>query len=299
MYIFNEVVGPVFVVIGLGYLFNHFSPVKVRQLSHLFLYVLSPSLIFTSLIDADITAGEFFYIALFAVILASFFFVLSRITGFFLRWGEDKTLPLELGSIFINAGTIGLPILFFAYGPAGVHIGAIFLLIHSLLHYTFGVFLCARQISTREALKSIFRLPMPYAALAGLLIKITGMPLPTFLWEGVSFLGDSALALGALILGMQLTRVKFNFSFWPEVSINSLYRLILSPLVAVLVLNFLPLDPTSRGALILQAATPTSITVVIIATEFNARPELVASMNLVTTFLSMFTLPLVLGLLGG
>ncbi len=296
MYIANEVVGPVFLIIALGYLFNRLSPIDVRSLTRLFLYLLSPALIFTSLLQADIGGRDYIFIVLFALAMAAGLLAISWLVGRSLGWKSSDILSVQLGTTFINAGNIGLPLLYFALGPEGVHIGAVFLLIHSLLHYSLGIFLCARNNAHRGALQSIFRLPMPYAALAAIIIKATSLPLPAFIWEGTNFIGESAVALGALILGIQLSKTRL-IRQWPQIGVNAILRLLVGPLMAFLLVGLLPLDPLSSNALVLQAATPSSITIVIIATEFDSQPALVSSLNLSTTALSLFTLPLILHLL--
>ncbi len=298
MHLANEVVGPVFLIIGVGYLFNRVSPIDVRSLTRLFLYVLSPALIFTSLLQAEIGGRDFFSIALFALAMATALLIISWTVGKSLGWSNSNILSVQLGSTFINAGNIGLPLLYFAFGPEGVHIGAVFLLIHSLLHYSLGIFLCARNKVNYGALQSIFRMPMPYAAFAAIIIKVTGLPLPTFLWEGTSFLGESAVALGALILGIQLSKTRLTRQ-WPQIGVTAVLRLFIGPLIAFFLVGLFPLDSLSSSALVLQASTPSSITIVIIASEFDAQPGLVSSLNLSTTALSFFTIPLILSILLG
>ena len=289
----TEVVGPVFLIIGLGYLFNRITAVDVHSLTRLFLYLLSPALIFKSVLEAEIGGRDFFFITIFTLALALSLLVISWLTGKALGWSSRDILAVQLGSTFINAGNIGLPLLYFAFGPEGVHIGAIFILIHSLLHFSLGIFLCARDQVPQKALQSIFRMPMPYAALAAILLKLTGLSLPVFLEEGISFIGESALPLGALILGMQLSQTRL-IPRWPQIGVTALLRLLVGPVLALLILILLPLDQLTRNSLLLQTATPSSITIVIIAAEFNTSPGLIASLNLSTTILSLFSLSLIL-----
>ncbi len=289
----TEVVGPVFLIIGIGYLFNRIIAVDVPSLTRLFLYLLSPALIFKSVLEAEIGGRDSFFITIFTLALALGLLVISWLTGKALGWSSRDILAVQLGSTFINAGNIGLPLLYFAFGPEGVHIGAIFILIHSLLHYSLGIFLCARDQVPQKALQSIFRMPMPYAALAAILLKLTGLALPVFLEEGLSFIGESALPLGALILGMQLSQTRL-IPQWPQIGVTALLRLLVGPVLVLLLLTLLPLDQLTRNSLILQAATPSSITIVIIAAEFNTSPGLIASLNLSTTILSLFSLSLIL-----
>jgi len=53
----NDIV-PIFVVIGLGYAFARRTHADIRTVSRLTFYVLSPSLVFASLVESNVEGGE-------------------------------------------------------------------------------------------------------------------------------------------------------------------------------------------------------------------------------------------------
>lgn len=60
-------------------------------------------------------------------------------------------------------------------------------------------------------------------------------------------------------------------------------RLAVSPLLAVGLVALLPLDSLTAKVLITEAAMPAAVNTMLLAIEFNADPDVVASTTLVTT----------------
>ena len=58
LYAFSEVLLPVAVIVTLGYLLRRTFPLDVRTLNRVSLYVLTPSLVFVTLLRTDIAAAE-------------------------------------------------------------------------------------------------------------------------------------------------------------------------------------------------------------------------------------------------
>jgi predicted permease len=66
-------------------------------------------------------------------------------------------------------------------------------------------------------------------------------------------------------------------------------RLLVSPLIGGLLVLLLQPAPLTGKVLVLQSAMPTAVNVAVIATEFDAEPDLVSSIVLLTTGLSLVT----------
>jgi predicted permease len=60
----------------------------------------------------------------------------------------------------------------------------------------------------------------------------------------------------------------------------------------------LPMDPMMAKVLIVSAAMPSAATIVMYAVQFDSQPRLVSSVTLVTTLFSIFTITVLLIMLG-
>ena len=148
----------------------------------------------------------------------------------------------------------------------------------------------------KEGLLFTLRLPLFYALFLGLLLKAMGLSLPFRLEEGVRLMGQAAIPVLLLTLGMQMGKTRFHLG--PFEGAASALRLLLAPLVAYGVGALLGLPRLEHQVLVLQSATPVAVNAFLLTREFGGDALRVARSVVVSTFLAFLTVPLVLYLLG-
>ncbi len=287
-----NVVAPVFIIIGLGYIFNYYFKIEIKGISLLYLYILVPALLFNSLLKTRITGEDLFWIIAVMVILSTIILLFSWTLSRVLNWSQNIYKAVSLSTVFMNVGNIGIPLVYFTFGDKGVQIGLIILLFQALLHYTLGIFIVLGDFNPWQGLKELLSLPLPYVVVFALFLKFFEISLPGFISEGMNFLSDSALPLSTLILGMQLARARITRQLI-SISIATVIRLLVSPLIVLSLLSFSSLSSTMIGILVIIFAAPSSVNSVIISTAYDTEPKLVSSITLVTTTISIITLPLI------
>ncbi|MDQ3397735.1 MAG: AEC family transporter, partial [Deinococcota bacterium] len=109
-------------------------------------------------------------------------------------------------SLFGNTGNMGLPITLFAYGEAGLDRGVIIFVISLVLMFAAGPTPLSGGGGLGERLHAALRLPPIWAALAGLGVNLLALPVPLSLTRGVSLLGDAAIPIMLVSLGVQVYR---------------------------------------------------------------------------------------------
>jgi malate permease and related proteins len=107
----------------------------------------------------------------------------------------------------------------------------------------------------------------------------------------------AAVPLLLIILGLQLAETG-RISEGPKVALAAVLRLGLSVPLAVGLSYLLNLDELSTKLAVMLSSMPTAVNVTILAIEFNVRPRFVSSAVVVSTAVSVFTLTLILVLLG-
>jgi predicted permease len=110
-------------------------------------------------------------------------------------------------------------------------------------------------------------------------------------------LGNLAIPLMLLILGIQLSRASLQGQ-WSVMMGASFIRLLGGALVGFLLAFLLGLGGVTRQAAIVEAAMPTAVVASVLATEFNSDAKLVSSIIVLSTLLSILTLPFIILLVG-
>jgi predicted permease len=103
-----------------------------------------------------------------------------------------------------------------------------YVIIQMIIVNLVGVYFAARShFSITRAIKSVFMLPMIYAAIAAVVFQLTNLQVPVSIDKGISLLSTSYCPLVLCILGAQMANVqKTDYdqrhlkAFWSGLSIR-------------------------------------------------------------------------------
>ena len=197
--------------------------------------------------------------------------------------------------MFPNNGNMGLPVVTFALGAAGLERAIIYMLGSSFLMFCFGPAII-RGKGFIQGLKLIVKLPLIWAILLGLSLRLLSIELPWELDTAIQKLGAAAIPIALIVLGIQLSETIFKPKF--QDFLVAIARLVVAPAIAYLMGNLLQLETLNLQVLVLQSAMPTAVNSLIIVSEFGGDRELVARAIVTSTPISFITLPIALILLG-
>jgi hypothetical protein len=199
--------------------------------------------------------------------------------------------------MFVNAGNYGLGVNRLAFGAVVEARAIIYFVTSSVLVYTGGV-LIAKGFAGgwRGALTQLLRLPHIYALGLALLVRSLAWTVPQPLLEGLRIPAQAAIPLMLILLGAQLANTAIGQYRRPAI-VGSTLSLIVAPLVAFGVVQLFNLGQFARQAVVLEASMPAAVINTLIATEFDAEPQLVTSTVMLSTLLSPLTLSLIILLL--
>lgn len=288
---------PIFVVIGLGWGFARKTHPDIRILSRLTFYVLSPSLVFSSLIKSNVEGGEVIQIAAFVVALTIVMGVLALGAARLMRFDARQIAGFVLAVTFVNAGNYGLGVNRLAFGAEAEARAIIYFVTSSVLVYTVGVLIATGfKGGWRGTLKQLAGLPHIYVLMLVLIIRATGWQVPEPILEGINFPAQATIPLMLLLLGMQLSGVSVGQYRRPAL-VGSALSLLVAPMMAFGLAGLIGLSGSARQAAILEASMPAAVINTLIATEFNAEPKLVTGTVVISTLLSPITLTIIIALL--
>ena len=289
---------PIFIVASFGFALQRWLGVEKRPLSSIVMNVLSPCLVFASLVGSQLPAEELVSLALFAVLNVLLMGAVAFVCARLLRLGRIETVALMVVTMFVNGGNYGLTLNQLRYGDAGLGRAVVYYTTSTILLYTIGIFLSSMgEMPWREALRRLLRFPAVYAAVLAVIVYSFRIPLPGPLLRGIEVAGAGAIPVMLLVLGMQLADLKTVASWRLAVPAIGL-RLLVGPLVGLLIATLLGLSGLGRATSIIEASMPPAVFTIILATEFDLDPPAVTSIVLVSTLLSPLTIATAITLLG-
>ena len=295
--IFVQVIMPVLLIFLSGYLLQRVFRLDIRPISTLSIYVLQTALVFRTFYKTPLDM-QLFYIIVISVLLTLGLIVITWLTGKCFRYDKQQESAMMLSTAFMNSGNYGTPIILFAYGEAGFDYAVQIMVFHGIIMGVFGVYFASRGTSgAKEAVKTVLKQPSNYAFVLAILMQKLQIAIPESYYQAIDLVGQAAIPVVMLILGMQLANVSAKELEWMELSVASGIRLIASPVLAYLICLLFPIDPLLQNVLIILAAMPSAATTAMYAIQFNARPQFVSSSVLVTTVMSVGTLTLLLHIL--
>ncbi len=298
MSVLFNVLLPVFLAAGIVALAQQRLRLDIEGLSKAAFYIFSPALVFNALVNSDVSGAEFGQIAAVLVVVTLALWGLGEFAAQLLNLDGPTKASFLIATILMNSANYGLPVTLFAFGEAGVARASLYVTVSTLIRASLCVYIAARgQYAGRQALRQILRVPTGYAALAGLLVNLTGWTVPEPLLKTVTLLAQGTVPALMVVLGVQLLAAlnsEHKAENLPALGFVLVGRLILAPLLAYLASGALGLAELNRDVVILESATPSAIMTIILAAEFNTDRSFAALSVFATTITSLLTVTLLL-----
>lgn len=298
MAIFTDVVLPVLLIFLAGFGLQKWKRLDIKPFSTVAIYILTPMLVFQNVYQADLNQQYVSMVAVSVILLAVLIF-LNKLYCYVRKKGRATESGLILSTAFMNSGNYGAPIVLFAYGEQAFGYAVSLMVIHIILMNFFGIYYAARgEGGVKTAMKAVFEMPPTYAVLFAIFLKMFDIGVPANILSVVDLLAPATIPVIMVILGMQLAEINLSKLEWEKVSFAVILRLFISPAVTFGIVLILPMDDLLAKVLILISAMPSAANTVIYAVQYDSEPNLVSSITLITTLLSILTITWMLVLLG-
>lgn len=269
-----------------------------RSMSGLLLYILSPAMIVNSFLQLEfseencIKIVKYFFATLIIQILffAVLYLILKR------KYEDARYRILTVGGVLGNVGFFGMPVIcgMFPGDSIVACYSSINVMSMNLIVFTIGVFLITndkKYVSAKCALLN----PTTLAILAALPLFIFHIQLPDVISNSINILAKMVTPMCMFILGMRLSDVNLRSLFTrPFVYMTCALKLIAFPVFAFLCVRWIPFfDDTMKTTVIVLAAAPSGAVIESLAELHECEQELSANVVLLTTMLSVATMPVV------
>jgi len=299
---------PFFGLIGLGYgagRSGFFPPEATAYLTKFVFYFALSAMLFG--FAANLSLGELLNFRAAAAYLwaCSALYVLVMAIALLRRNTLDTAVIEAHCAVIGNTGFLGVPLLVVLLGPASVPTVLLVLTIDMIVFsslFTMLIMLSrdgrVDRTLPRKLAVAVARNPMVMAMALGLIWSSTGLTVPALANDFLTLLGAAAtpgalFAIGASLADKKIERPRI-------VGWLSFGKLVLHPaLTAFAALILFGVEPQVAGVLIAAAALPVAGNVFILAQHYNTGVARVSATILVSTLVSIATVPVVIAWVTG
>lgn len=283
-----------FVYMAVGYYcrkVNIFSDEMRAKLTDFTVMITLPCMVFKSFLmdfsmDALIQGGV-------ALLIASVMAVVALIAGNLLynRFVPREKCIMQYGTLVTNSGFAGLPIVGGAFGDEGLFLGSLFIIPTRILMWSAGISLFTTGGTRWERTKKVLTNPSIIAVGLGLVWMVFQLPLPGFLRSAVGNLGNCTSPLAMALVGAILADVPLRGIWEPKALYLAAVRQIVLPVILLIALKGLVLDPLTVGVSVTLSGMPIGSTTAILAQKYGADAEFGSKCVFISTVTSLITVP--------
>ncbi|MBQ8954648.1 MAG: AEC family transporter [Clostridia bacterium] len=260
--------------------------------ARLLLYVIVPMMTINSYLveysdEMSRSIGRAFLYSLFAILIGLAVSLLVH------RSKANRNQAIcRFGSTFANAAYMGFPLIQALFGAEGLVYASAYVTVFNVLLFTVGVGLVSDENTPRDILKNILKQPVIYAVIAGLLIYYLRIPVPQVLATAIGYLGGmntpvSMMMTGILIAGSGLGGMLKNRQLWKTIAV----RLLLVPAVCIGVFLALGIRGAVSQVVLLLEACPCAAITSVFAVQYHHEEDFAGALVVISTLLSIVTLP--------
>ena len=257
-----------FILIFSGFICVKTGAVKIegrKAFSDLLVYFVVPCMIINSYLtefDDNIFKNILYALGL-SILLLVVGFAITFLLSFKLK--GDNVPIVRFGCMFSNAAYMGFPLIQALFGSEGL--------------------IYASAFVTTPAIISVF---------IGLLIFIAGIPLPDIISQPISYAAAINTPLSMFITGMIIAASPIKNMFNNKlVYFAIIVRMFIIPVVCIAIFKIFNISGMVADVVIILEACPCASISSVFAVQFGYDEDVAAAMVVLTTFISIITLPAV------
>ncbi|MCI9384232.1 MAG: hypothetical protein HFI24_08490 [Lachnospiraceae bacterium] len=285
-------------MIGAGYFITRRGMLDEHansQISGLLVHVFNPLLIVSSAADSVglISSGDLRTVGLIASGMFAVFIPVGMMLSPLFDKDRDQRKIFQLMFVFSNLGFIGIPVVSSIVGAEYVVYVTEFILIYTILLYTYGVGLLNRKFSL-SALKEMVN-PGTVLSLAALVIIIWEIQVPDFLKTAASYMGNATSPLALIAIGFQLAKADLKKIFGQlRLYVFAVVKLLVLPLLLLPLLKFMTSDVHLISVCMVMFGMPVGNIPLMLGMQKGIDVSTGSAAIILTTVLCVFTIPVLM-----
>lgn len=264
-----------------------------KRLSGLLLQVICPAMLFMSY-QIEFRQERFLGLVLTAALgVASMVAAIVVIQFLVPDKGRANAEIERLSAIYSNCGFIGIPLINGILGSEGVFYITAYITVFNLIIWSHGLALMTGSADIKNVVRQFIQ-PATIAIGLGIVCFLARIQVPSIVAEPMKMVGDMNTPLAMLVAGCNLAEsnllsaLKRPRTYW-----ISFLKLLAEPLLALLILAFVPVNLMVKLAVLVASACPTCAMGTMFALQYNRDSNYASELFAITTLMSLFTIPLV------
>ena len=206
----------------------------------------------------------------------------------------DNVPIVRFGCMFSNAAYMGFPLIQALFGSEGLIYASAFVTAFNIFLWTLGYSIVSRTFDLKAIVKKIFTTPAIISVFIGLLIFIAGIPLPDIISQPISYAAAINTPLSMFITGMIIAASPIKNMFNNKlVYFAIIVRMFIIPVVCIAIFKIFNISGMVADVVIILEACPCASISSVFAVQFGYDEDVAAAMVVLTTFISIITLPAV------
>lgn len=280
---------------------HYISDEANKKISAIVVNVANPALILSAGINQKATIAGMEFVKTFVLAWGMFgvLILLAQVLPLLIRSPKENIGIYKAMTLFSNIGFLGFPVISALYGSEALLYASLFLIPFNVLFYTYGIQILKKD-SDKVAFqwKSVFNVGV-VASIISLIIYLLHIPIPSVLESANTYVSNLTAPLSMMIIGDNLARADLRKMIRNKrLLVFCAVKLILIPVIGVSLIKLIGCNPILIGVSMVMLSTPVGSMTAMVAQEYDGDYELASSGVIVSTVLSVLTMPFVAFLLG-
>jgi predicted permease len=291
---------PIFIIILLGYIAGITLKPNAKSIADILIYIVAPIVVSGYIATMSFRASYIFLPITIFIFACTISFIALWIGHHLHDCPSTKSLQAAASGDG-NSGYYGVPLFMalFPHDDLGLYIwiymgGVIF-------SYTLSYYYVVRtQFNIRDSFIKLFKLPVVYAAITGFTLSALHFNPPAIYITTLESFRGAFVILGMMTLGLALSQIKHLSIDWKFVSAALGIRFLLWPFMIISLIlvdqaTLHCLTTSAKHALLTLSIVPMAVNTVVYATQFDAKPDKIATTVLLSTIFSLLYTPVYFG----
>ncbi len=281
-----------------------FDEAAYQKLSKIVVNILNPLLVIYGVMGKDSEGNASLILQNLGFVLFFYIFLIliSAVLVWLLRPEKAERRIYRLMTIFPNVGFMGIPVITSIFGMESMIYIVFYMLGYNLLLYTYGLILARKAAEDAGNLSEDMggstwkRMINPgvIASVAAVIIFMFRIPMPAPVITFCDYMGNATIPLSMLLIGMSIAKADLRKIFSnTKVYLFTALKMVIIPVGMTLLFKPLQIDSVVFGTFALQLAMPVGSIITLIAKESGADETTCTNGIVVTTLVSILTIPLV------
>lgn len=294
-----SIIFPIFSVVLLGWFARRrgFMPQEFLGPANQLVFNLAiPALIFNAVSKASFRTDFNATVLLVTLLSATTAYLASWLIARLTRWQPKRIGAFIQCSSHGNHGYIGLPIAFYFIGESGFAKTSILASFLFILQNVLSVMVlqahAAEAVESeskfRTIIKKLIRNPVVVSALAGVIVSLSQLPIPTAILRFLDIMGGLAPPMSLLLIGASVSLQVMRKNFFSVLG-SVVLKIIGLPIFGFVIFKILQVDVADYLPSMILLATPTATVAYILSKEMHGDAEFTSAAISTSTLCSAFT----------